>query len=155
MARRAARWSPAPSPRGPRASPNGFCLELTEAQAIAAGATWGGPGTTCADADNNNNGIDDACEGDDCPADLTGEGDVNTNDFFQFLVVLPGVRTTRADFEPGGGINTNDFFAFLAAYQAGMLSPSRRRSLTDPAERTAPFLGSLEGGGTRHASCGS
>ncbi len=53
-----------------------------------------------------------------CPADLTGEGDVNTNDFFRFLAYYQA-QDPRADFSPGGGINTNDFFAFLAAYQAG------------------------------------
>ncbi len=53
-----------------------------------------------------------------CPADLTGEGDVNTNDFFAFLALYQAMDP-RADFSPGGGINTNDFFAYLAAYQAG------------------------------------
>ncbi len=54
----------------------------------------------------------------DCAVDLTGEGDVNTNDFFQFLAYYQA-QDPRADFSPGGGINTNDFFAFLGAYQAG------------------------------------
>ncbi len=58
------------------------------------------------------------CACPDCPADLTGEGDINTNDFFQFLAYYDA-QDSRADFEPGGGINTNDFFAYLAAYQAG------------------------------------
>ncbi len=53
-----------------------------------------------------------------CAADLTGEGDVNTNDFFLYLSYYQAMDP-RADFAPGGGINTNDFFAFLAAYQAG------------------------------------
>ncbi len=57
------------------------------------------------------------CDGG-CAADLTGEGDVNTNDFFLFLSLYQA-QDPRADFEPGNGINTNDFFAFLAAYQAG------------------------------------
>ena len=57
-------------------------------------------------------------QGSGCPADLTGEGQVNTNDFFQFLSYYQ-VQDARADFAPGGGINTNDFLAFLAAYQAG------------------------------------
>ncbi len=57
------------------------------------------------------------CDGG-CAADLTGEGDVNTNDFFMFLSLYQA-QDPRADFEPGNGINTNDFFAFLAAYQAG------------------------------------
>ncbi len=53
-----------------------------------------------------------------CPADLTGEGDVNVNDFFEFLSLYQA-GDVRADFVPGGGINTIDFFAFLAAYQQG------------------------------------
>ncbi len=54
----------------------------------------------------------------DCDADLTGEGDVNTNDFFAFLALYQA-QDVRADFAPDGSINTNDFFAYLAAYQAG------------------------------------
>lgn len=53
-----------------------------------------------------------------CPADITGEGELNTNDFFEFLALYQA-GDSRADFSPGGGINTNDFFAYLAAYQAG------------------------------------
>ncbi len=55
-----------------------------------------------------------------CPADLTGEACVDTNDFFEFLALYQAADP-RADFAPGGGVNTNDFFAFLAAYQAGCL----------------------------------
>ncbi len=54
----------------------------------------------------------------DCDADLTGEGDVNTNDFFAFLALYQA-QDVRADFAPDGSVNTNDFFAFLAAYQGG------------------------------------
>ncbi len=53
-----------------------------------------------------------------CTADITGEGDLNTNDFFAFLALYQA-QDPGADFSPGGGINTNDFFAYLAAYQAG------------------------------------
>ncbi len=53
-----------------------------------------------------------------CAPDLTGEGDVNTNDFFQFLTYYQN-QDPRADFDRDGLINTNDFFAFLAAYQVG------------------------------------
>ncbi len=53
-----------------------------------------------------------------CPADLTGEGDVNTNDFFAFLALYQA-QDLGADFSPDGMINTNDFFAYLAAYQIG------------------------------------
>ncbi len=53
-----------------------------------------------------------------CPADLTGEGALNTNDFFAFLSAYQS-QDDAADFTVDGAINTNDFFAFLAAYQSG------------------------------------
>lgn len=54
----------------------------------------------------------------DCAADITGEGDLNTDDFFAFLALYQA-QDAGADFAPGNGINSNDFFAYLAAYQAG------------------------------------
>ncbi len=53
---------------------------------------------------------------DTCVADITGEGDVNTNDFFAFLALYQA-QDARADITGEGDINTNDFFAYLAAYQ--------------------------------------
>ncbi len=53
-----------------------------------------------------------------CPADVTGDGALDTNDFFEFLSLYQN-QSPRADFTGDGAINTNDFFAFLAAYQAG------------------------------------
>lgn len=57
-----------------------------------------------------------------CPSDLTGEGDVNTNDFFQFLALYQ-LQDPRADFTGEGDVNINDFFAFLARYQADLSDP--------------------------------
>ncbi len=53
-----------------------------------------------------------------CDVDLTFDGVLNTNDFFQFLTYYQA-QDPRADFTGEGAINTNDFFAFLAVYQAG------------------------------------
>ncbi len=53
-----------------------------------------------------------------CAPDLTGEGDVNTNDFFAFLALYQA-GDPLADLTNDGLINTNDFFAFLALYQSG------------------------------------
>ncbi len=53
-----------------------------------------------------------------CPADLTGDDALDTNDFFVFLG-LYSTGDTAADFTGEGVIDTNDFFAFLAAYQVG------------------------------------
>ncbi len=51
-------------------------------------------------------------------ADLFPDGNINTNDFFAFLVLYQNGETA-ADITLDGAINTNDFFAFLVAYQAG------------------------------------
>ncbi len=53
-----------------------------------------------------------------CAPDLTGDGVVDTNDFFLFLTLYQD-QDPVADFAPGGGVNTNDFFAYLVAYQRG------------------------------------
>ncbi len=55
---------------------------------------------------------------DGCAPDLTGDGQINTNDFFLFLSLYQA-QDSRADFTGDGAINTNDFFAFLSTYQAG------------------------------------
>ncbi len=53
-----------------------------------------------------------------CAPDITGDGNVDTNDYFAFLALYQA-QDPRADFTGEGDINTNDFFAFLAAYQIG------------------------------------
>ncbi len=53
-----------------------------------------------------------------CPADLTGDGRVDTNDFFAFLSIYQA-GDPLADFTGDGEVDTNDFFAFLGAYQQG------------------------------------
>ena len=73
-----------PEPVGAACFDNGFCLILTEADAIAAGANWKGTGTTCEDFDGN--GVADACEVSDLPGDLNGDGLVNGVDLGLFLV---------------------------------------------------------------------
>ncbi len=52
-----------------------------------------------------------------CAADLTGDGGLNTNDFFMFPTLYQAVDL-RADFTADGNVDTNDFFEFLAQYQA-------------------------------------
>jgi hypothetical protein len=72
-----------PPPTGAACFPNGFCLVLTQADALAAGATWAGPGTTC--ADTNANGIPDACESAAIVGDLNHDGKVNGADLGMLL----------------------------------------------------------------------
>jgi hypothetical protein len=73
-----------PEPVGAACFGNGFCLVLTEAEAIAAGAEWRGIGSTCEDLDGD--GTADACESAGSPADLNGDGAVNGVDLGLFLV---------------------------------------------------------------------
>jgi hypothetical protein len=104
-----------PDPVGAACFDNGFCLVLTEAEANAAGATWMGAGTTC--ADNNGNGDPDACEPD-CPADMNGDGLIDTRDVVLYLNYWAG-EDDRADFDDNGVIDTRDVIGFLGAWAAG------------------------------------
>jgi hypothetical protein len=53
-----------------------------------------------------------------CPADLTGEGDLNFLDVSAFLAAY-GMMDPIADFEPDGNFNFLDVSAYLAAYGMG------------------------------------
>ena len=100
-----------PQPIGASCFSNGFCLILSEAQAISAGASWQGPGTTCADA--NGNGMADACEG--SPADFNNDGVVNAAD----LAVLLNVWQTtnaQADLNHDGIVGAADLAILLNAW---------------------------------------
>ncbi len=67
--------------------------------------------------DANENGIPDACESS-CPADLTGEGDLNFLDVSAFLTAF-GNQDPVADFTGEGDFNFLDVSAFLAAFGKG------------------------------------
>jgi len=53
-----------------------------------------------------------------CPPDLTGEGFIDADDFFEFLALFQDADP-RVDFIPNGTVDANDFFAFLQLFQEG------------------------------------
>ncbi|MGE3107721.1 MAG: GC-type dockerin domain-anchored protein [Phycisphaerales bacterium] len=53
-----------------------------------------------------------------CPADLTADGHVDSQDFFTFLAAF-FAQNPDADFNRNGLIDSQDFFDFLALYLAG------------------------------------
>jgi len=53
-----------------------------------------------------------------CPADLTGDGVVDTQDFLTFLNAWSS-GDPIADWNEDGSINTQDFLAYLNAWVAG------------------------------------
>ncbi|TVS09408.1 MAG: hypothetical protein EA423_00155 [Phycisphaerales bacterium] len=53
-----------------------------------------------------------------CPADLTGDGVVDADDFFLFLQLF-AAGDSRADFNNDGVIDADDFFAYLSAFADG------------------------------------
>lgn len=99
-----------PLPTGAACFPNGFCLVLSQADAIAAGATWAGPGTTC--VDGNSNGTPDACEASGPVGDLNGDGIVNGADLGILLGSWGG--TGAADLNGDGVVNGSDLGMLLS-----------------------------------------
>jgi len=94
------------------------CAELGQSDCeIAVGGTWAGFGTTC--ADNNSNGVPDACEpGSSCAGDANGDGDTNGADLSVLLgqfgqAVSPG---TGADFNGDGLVNGADLSVLLSSF---------------------------------------
>lgn len=67
--------------------------------------------------DDNDNGLSDACEAM-CPADLTGDGDLNFFDVSAFLNAFAS-QDPIADFTDDGNFNFFDVSAFLNAFSAG------------------------------------
>lgn len=104
-----------PMPTGAACFSTGFCLVLTEAEATAAGATWMGPGTTCADA--NANGTADACEAPTGnPADLNGDGQINGADLGLLLSAWGPCTGCAADLNGDGQVNGADLGLLLSAW---------------------------------------
>jgi hypothetical protein len=50
-----------------------------------------------------------------CPCDVNGSGDLNSQDFFDFIGAFFG---GNADFNGSGETNSQDFFDFLACFFA-------------------------------------
>ncbi|MBC7771180.1 MAG: hypothetical protein H7210_01665, partial [Pyrinomonadaceae bacterium] len=53
-----------------------------------------------------------------CPADFNADGEVNSQDFFDFLVAFFATESL-ADFNHNGVVDSQDFFDFLAAFFVG------------------------------------
>ena len=101
-----------PAPMGAACFGTGFCLTLTEADALNAGASWQGPGTSCVDA--NANGIADACEVSN-PADVNGDGVVNAADLAQVLGAW-GTNAAASDINRDGTVDAQDLASLLAEW---------------------------------------
>ncbi len=101
-----------PEPMGASCFPNGFCLTLTQAQAVASGATWAGAGTNC--ADGNGNGTADACEVSD-PADINNDGSVDAADL-TILLNAWGTSGGPADVNGDGTVDAVDIAQLLASW---------------------------------------
>ncbi len=98
-----------PMPQGAACFPSGFCLIMSQADAVAAGANWRGVGTTCADSDGN--GTADACQIH--PGDLNGDQLVNGLDLATLLSAW-GSLGGIADINHDEIVNGGDLAALLS-----------------------------------------
>jgi len=98
-----------PPPQGAACFTNGFCLILSQADAAAAGASWKGAGTTC--ADGNGNGTAEVCER--RIGDVNGDNLVNGMDLSSLLAAWAS-NFPAADFNNDGTVNGTDLTALLA-----------------------------------------
>ena len=131
-------------PTGAACMPDGSCMDgLTEADTIALGGMWNGAGTFCADVSCvgacfipateqcvqfdkatcdlvggtwNGPGSVDCPPA--CPADLSGDGNLNFFDVSAFLSAF-GNMQPEADFTGDGEYNFFDVSAFLSAFNMG------------------------------------
>ncbi|MBL9149652.1 MAG: hypothetical protein JNM94_13265 [Phycisphaerae bacterium] len=101
-----------PAPTGACCFPTGFCLALTETNCALAGASWAGPGTTCADA--NQNGKADVCEAN--PADLDNDGDVDPADLGILLGAWGATGANAADLNGDGVVGPADLSILLGEW---------------------------------------
>lgn len=131
-------------PTGAACMPDGSCTEdMTEADTIAIGGAWNGPGSSCGDVVCfgacfipateqcvqfdaatcdlvggvwNGPGSTDCAPT--CPADLTGDGNLDFFDVSAFLSAF-SKQSPAADFQNDGVFNFFDVSAFLQSYNAG------------------------------------
>ncbi len=102
-------------PLGACCLPDCGCMELTEADCIAAGGVWAGPGTDCSDLDGN--GVADVCQT--CAGDINCDGFVDLNDLAIFLSnygMTSGATWKDGDFDGDGDVDLSDLALLLANY---------------------------------------
>ncbi|MFM8784429.1 MAG: dockerin type I domain-containing protein, partial [Phycisphaerales bacterium] len=99
-----------PPPGGAACLATGCCPRRPPADAQTAGASWKGPGTTCADA--NGDGRADACAR---IGDLNGDGFTNGTDLGMLLAAW-GTASALADLNRDGIVNADDLGMLLGAW---------------------------------------
>ncbi|MCH7910893.1 MAG: hypothetical protein IIB38_14925 [Candidatus Hydrogenedentes bacterium] len=68
--------------------------------------------------DVNGNGIPDECE-DLCPADIDGDGDIDSDDFFAYLDAVAAGNVDICDIDGDADCDAEDFFGYLDLFAAG------------------------------------
>jgi hypothetical protein len=96
-----------PEPTGSCCFATGGCLDLTQGDCGVTGGTWGGAGSACA------NGCDSSC-----PADLTGDGQVDSGDLAAFITAFLA-QDPLADLTGDGQVDSGDLAQFITLFLAG------------------------------------
>ena len=101
-----------PEPLGACCFDTGFCIQLTEADCLLAGAIWGGFDSTCDDV--NGNGTPDGCESG-LTGDVNGDGVVDGADLAELLGAW-GTDDPAADLDGDGTVGGSDLAIVLGAW---------------------------------------
>jgi hypothetical protein len=102
-----------PQPTGACCASNGACNPLPQATCMQIpGATWGGPGTTC--ADQNGNGTPDGCEPP-CPGDTNADGIVDVEDLVTVITTW-GQPDGAGDVSGDGDVDVEDLVMVITGW---------------------------------------
>ncbi|HIN09115.1 MAG TPA: sugar dehydrogenase [Phycisphaerales bacterium] len=89
---------------------SGSCVFIPESNCGAGGGIWLGAGTSCAD--------EGACDVNNCPADINGDGTVSTTDLLAIIADWGSCSGCPTDLNGDGTVSTTDLLAVIAAWGA-------------------------------------
>jgi glucose/arabinose dehydrogenase len=86
---------------------SGSCVFIPESNCDAGGYVWLGANSSCSDG---------GCDVNNCPADVNGDGDVNTTDLLNIIAAWGDCSGCSADINGDGVVSTSDLLAVIGEW---------------------------------------